>query len=192
MPQDKLNFDYLKEEYVICSCEGSAELAIMKLLLEHDSLVFTIDNLVDREVSDKRKATDIQTAFLGRSYEKPVNILRILDSKRDFFELSFPYGEICSVHNIYTTPEIEMLLIFAEGAHSKYLRTKKHKHKPSEYCRSTLFRGEKIKNYDFVRNYFADINKLHNAIRLYHKHTSGKDGKAGLFHLLRASLRSSL
>ena len=87
MQQDGLNFDHLKEEYVICICEGAAEQAIMELLLDHTSLIFKRENLVGREITRKRKVSDIQTSFLNRAYQRRVNILRILDSKKDSFKL---------------------------------------------------------------------------------------------------------
>lgn len=187
MQQDRLTFIHLKEEYVICICEGAAEQAIIELLLDHNSLVFTHDNLVGREITRKRKASEIQDSFLNLAYQRQVNILRILDSKKDSFKLPPLYAERYPVHNIYTRPEIEMLLIIAEGQVEKYLQKDKTRYKPSSYCTEILFPGEHIKSRDFIQRYFADIDKLHNAIRLYHEQ-SGKRGEAHLFHLLSANL----
>ena len=187
MQQDGLNFDHLKDEYVICICEGAAEQAIIELLLDHTSLVFSKDNLVGKEVTRKRKSFEIQTAFLNRAYQRRVNILRILDSKKDTFKLPPLYRERYPVHNIYTRPEIEMLLIIAEGQVEKYLQKDKTRYKPSSYCAEVLFPGKHIKSREFIQDYFADINKLHNAIRLYHEQ-AGKRGEAHLFHLLSKSL----
>ena len=177
MQQDGLNFDHLKEEYVICICEGAAEQAIIELLLDHNSLVFAHDNLVGREITRKRKSSEIQSSFLNRAYQRQVNILRILDSKKDSFKLP----------PLYTRPEIEMLLIIAEGQIEKYLQKEKSRYKPSTYCAEILFPGEHIKSRDFIQNYFTDIEKLYNAIRLYHEQ-AGKRGEAHLFHLLSKSL----
>ena len=187
MQQDRLTFIHLKEEYVICICEGAAEQAIIELLLDHNSLVFAPDNLVGREVTRKRKASEIQSSFLNRAYQRRVNILRILDSKKDSFKLPPLYAERFPVHNIYTHPEIEMLLIIAEGQSEKYLQKEKSRYKPSAYCAEVLFPGKHIKSCEFIQDYFADINKLHNAIRLYHEQ-AGKRGEANLFHLLSKSL----
>ena len=187
MQQDRLTFIHLKEEYVICICEGAAEQAIIELLLDHNSLVFAHDNLVGREVTRKRKASEIQSSFLNRAYQRRVNILRILDSKKDSFKLPPLYAERFPVHNIYTRPEIEMLLIIAAGQSEKYLQKEKSRYKPSSYCAEILFPGEHIKSRRFIQNYFADINKLHRAIRLYHEQ-AGKRGDAHLFHLLSKSL----
>ena len=187
MQKDGLNLEHLKDEYIICSCEGVAEKTIIDLLLDHDSLIFNKDNLVKREVTCKRSVRDIQSAFLNKGYEKRVNIIRILDSPRDTFKLGHLYVNRFPVHNIYTRPEIEMLLIIAEGQSEKYLQKEKNHYKPSSYCAEILFPGEDIKSRDFIQSYFADINKLHNAIRLYHEQ-SGKRGEAHLFHLLSKSL----
>ena len=186
MQQDRLTFTHLKEEYVICICEGAAEQAIIELLLDHNSLVFAHDNLVGREVTRKRKSSEIQSSFLNRAYQRRVNILRILDSKKDSFKLPPLYAERYPVHNIYTRPEIEMLLIIAEGQVEKYLQKDKTRYKPGSYCAEILFPGEHIKSREFIQDYFADINKLHNVIRLYHEQ-SGKRGEANLFHLLSKS-----
>ena len=78
MQQDRLIFTHLKEEYVICICEGAAEQTIIELLLDHNSLVFTHDNLVGREITRKRKVSEIQSSFLNRVYQRRVNILRII------------------------------------------------------------------------------------------------------------------
>jgi hypothetical protein len=125
MPRDGLNFDHLKKEYVICICEGAAEQAIIELLLAHNSLIFSYDNLVGRKITRKRKASEIQSSFLNRTYQKQVNILRVLDSKSDPFKLPPIYAKRYPVYNIYTHPEIEMLLISAEGQIEKYLQKKK-------------------------------------------------------------------
>lgn len=187
MQQDGLNFGCLKDEYVICICEGAAEQAIIELLLDHNSLVFAHDNLVGREITRKRQASEIQGSFLNRAYQSQVNILRILDSPSDKFKLDRLYINRFPVHNIYTRPEIEMLLIIAEGQIEKYLQKEKSRYKPSAYCAEVLFPGKHIKSREFIQDYFADINKLHNAIRLYHEQV-GKQGEAHLFHLLSKSL----
>jgi len=80
-----------------------------------------------------------------------------------------------------------MLLIIAEGQSKKYLQKEKSRYKPSSYCAEILFPGEHIKSRDFIQNYFTNIEKLHNAIRLYHEQ-AGKRGEANLFHLLSKSL----
>lgn len=187
MPRDGLNFDHLKKEYVICICEGAAEQAIIELLLAHNSLIFSYDNLVGRKITRKRKASEIQSSFLNRTYQKQVNILRVLDSKSDPFKLSPIYTKRYPVYNIYTHPEIEMLLISAEGQIEKYLQKKKSLYSPSSYCAEILFPGMNIKSRDFIQHYFANISKLHNAIRIYHE-KARKQGEANLFHLLSKSL----
>ncbi len=187
MQKDGLNLSHLKDEYVICICEGAAEQAIIELLLDHDSLIFNNDNLVGKEITRKRKASEIQTSFLNRAYQQQVNILRILDSRKDAFKLAPLYAERYPIYNIYTRPEIEMLLIIAEGQSEKYLQKAKSRYKPSSYCAEILFPGEHIKSREFIRDYFAKIDRLHSAIRLYYQQ-AGKKDEPNLFHLLSASL----
>lgn len=87
MSNDKINLDMLADGYVICICEGAAEETIMNLLLDHDCLCFSRDNLVGRSITRKRKASEIEREYLQRGYTKSVVILRILDSRSENFRL---------------------------------------------------------------------------------------------------------
>ena len=57
MSNDKINPDMLANGYIMCICEGAAEETIMNLLLDHDCLYFTRDNLVGHSITRKRKAS---------------------------------------------------------------------------------------------------------------------------------------
>ena len=138
MSNDKINPNTLADGYVICICEGAAEETIMNLLLDHDCLCFTRDNLVGHSITRKRKASVIEREYLQRGYTKPVVILRILDSRSENFRLRPVYQERYPVYNIYTRPEIETLLIISEGAYDKYIRSKKSSLKPSLYCKEGI------------------------------------------------------
>ena len=131
----------------------------------------------------RRNRTDASIELLNYASEIKRNDVK----KSDVILLLPLYAERFPVHNIYTRPEIEMLLIIAEGQIEKYLKKEKSRYKPSSYCAEILFPGEHIKSRDFIQNYFTNIEKLHNAIRLYHEQ-SGKRGEAHLFHLLSKSL----
>lgn len=73
MQQDRLTFTHLKEEYVICICEGAAEQAIIELLLDHNSLVFAHDNLVGREITRKRRKAAISPAPTVQKFSFPAS-----------------------------------------------------------------------------------------------------------------------
>ena len=183
MQRNELNFDFLKDEYVICICEGAAEEAIINLLIDNDLLVFTRSNLVGREITRKRKGSEIENSFLHRDYTKPVNIVRILDSKGEKFKLGKLYTELYPVYNIYTRPEIEMLLILAEGHYKRYLQKSKSNQKPSLYCQSEIFSRKHIKSKDFLQDYFQDTSLLISAIKQYNQ-VASKKNEANLYHLL--------
>ena len=62
-------------------------------------------------------------------------MIRILDSRREEFRLSKAYEQKIDVVNVITAPEIEMLIIHAEGAYDQFKRSGK---KPSEFCKTNL------------------------------------------------------
>lgn len=74
--------------------------------------------------------------------------------------------------NIITAPEIEMLVIHAEGKYDDYSRKRM---KPSDYVKQNLKLG-KIKSYDFAKRYFADDDVLVEAIQQYKQKSANKAG----------------
>ena len=71
-------------------------------------------------------------------------MIRILDSRREEFRLSKAYEQKIDVVNAITAPEIEMLIIHAEGAYDQFKRSGK---KPSEFCKTNL-RMHDVKSYE--------------------------------------------
>ena len=59
-----------------------------------------------------------------------------------------------------------MLVIISEGRFTDYLKVKS-KVKPSEYCKQSL-KLRQIKEYDYIRDYFSDVNHLISVIKEYH------------------------
>ena len=51
---------------------------------------------------------------------------KILDSRREEFRLSKAYEQKIDVVNVITAPEIEMLIIHAEGAYDQFKRSGKN------------------------------------------------------------------
>lgn len=166
MQRSVVDTEVLGEHYIICICEGAAEEAIMNALLDADRLIFNREQLVDEKITRLRKASEIQATFLRRDYEKPVDILRILDSQTDRFRLGRLYADRFEVHNVYTKPEIEMLLILSE---KKYKEFKKSRKTPSKYCVEELFPGENVKGKDFLQSYFQNTDRLLGAIEEYRR-----------------------
>ncbi|VWL85848.1 hypothetical protein [Oceanivirga miroungae] len=155
-------------DYNAIICEGAAEEAIIEILLEHSALIIKNDDyLINRSPIRCRSANNFLENYLNFKFNSKVKIYRILDSKNENFNISNRnkkiYGSRIEVKNIITSPEIEMLIILSENKFDDY---NKHHLKPSEYCKQIL-KISSVKDYDFVKEYFNDVNKLLNAIKLY-------------------------
>ena len=91
------------------------------------------------------------------------------------------YKNKINVINVITAPEIEMLIIHAEGQYKQFKHSKK---KPSEFCKVNL-RMHDVKSYDFVKNYFNDAKKLVAAIKEHQRTAKLIKGTYGLNDLLK-------
>lgn len=167
-------------KYVACICEGSAERAIIKLLLDDNRLIFTWDDLLEGEILRCRNAKKFEEQHLRKGFTDKITVLRILDSRRENFKLSKAYAGKIDVVNVITAPEIEMLVIFAEGQYDEYKKSKK---KPSTFCKEDLKISE-VKSTRFVESYFADIEVLISAIREYRRVSNIQRGEYALADLL--------
>lgn len=168
------------QKYVACICEGSAERAIIKLLLDENRLIFTWDDLLEGEILRCRNAKKFEEQHLRKGFTDKITVLRILDSRRENFKLSKAYAGKIDVVNVITAPEIEMLVIFAEGQYDEYKKSKK---KPSTFCKEDLKISE-VKSTQFVESYFADIEVLISAIREYRRVSNIQRGEYALADLL--------
>ena len=171
----------LSDYIVACICEGSAEQAIMELLLESNKLIFNAEQLLEEEIIRTRSAKKFEQRYLRKGFNQKIIILRILDSRRTNFTLSKAYIDKISVIDVITAPEIEMLIIFNEH---KYNEFKKSGMKPSEFCKIKL-KFSNVKSYDFVRKYFSNIDELVNSIHEYRRVSKITEGEYTLFDLLK-------
>lgn len=167
--------------YIACICEGSAEQAIMELLLDDNKLIFTSEQLLEEEIIRNRSAKEFEQRYLRKSFNDKITVLRMLDSRKENFNLSKAYKDKVAVIDVITAPEIEMLIIFNED---KYEDFKKSKMKPSEFCKIKL-KFKSVKNYTFVKDYFSDTNKLFKSIHEYRRVSNIKKGEYTLFDLLK-------
>ncbi len=168
-------------KYIACICEGSAERAIIKILLDKNRLIFTWDDLLDGEILRCRNAKKFEEQHLRKGFTDRITVLRVLDSRREEFKLSKAYASKIDVVNVITAPEIEMLVIFTEGKYEEYKKSKK---KPSAFCKEDL-RIADVKSTHFVESYFADINVLIKAIREYQRVSRIQRGEYALADLLK-------
>lgn len=171
------------EEYVAFICEGSAEQAIMDLLLANNKLKFSKEQMLEEGIIRCRGAKNFETQYLRKFFGKKITVYRILDSRRENFKLSAAYKDKVNVINIITAPEIEMLIIYKEGKYKEY--KKSGKDKPSDYCKENLKYGHVVKNYEFVKNYFKDIDELVKAIYEHKRLAKIPKGENTLCDLLK-------
>ena len=153
----------------------------MDILLDHDLLIFSREDLLEERVLRSRSAKKFEERYLRKGFSAKISVIRILDSRRENFTLSKAYAHKVDVINVITAPEIEMLIIHNEKAYDKFKRAQK---KPSEFCK-TEFHMTNVKAYDFVREYFADPQKLVHAIREYRRIAKNLSGEYGLADLLK-------
>ena len=54
---------------IACICEGSAEHAIMDILLENDAIIFKKEQLLDEKVIRTRSAQKFEQDYLRKNFE---------------------------------------------------------------------------------------------------------------------------
>lgn len=150
----------LSSTYILIACEGGAEDAIVRMLLDEGAFCFDKSRLID--VTRLRTASDIERQYLGYEYDLPVALLYVTDSLRSRFALSPLYRSACTVYRICTRPEIEMLVIINEGCYGDFARSRM---KPSIYCKQKLGMRN-VKRPEEVRRYWT-VEKLRAAIAEY-------------------------
>ena len=168
-------------KYKACICEGSAETAIIDILLDHNLTLFTREEMLEEEVIRCRSGKNFEERYLRKGFSGKVSVIRILDSRRENFKLSKAYEHKVDVINVITAPEIEMLIIFNEGKYKEYKKSGK---KPSDYCKINL-KYPDVKNKVFIRNYFADVSLLVSAIIEYKRVSNVQPDEITLADLLK-------
>ncbi len=168
-------------KYVACICEGSSEAAIIDVLLDQNLLIFDRERMLDEQVLRCRNASTFETRYLRKGFDGSISVIRILDSRRERFNLSKAYEGKVDVINVITAPEIEMLIILSEGRYAQYTKSGE---KPSEFCKHEL-KMHHVKSYDFVKDYFSETGKLVDAIQAYHEVSKIRKGEYTLLDILR-------
>ena len=171
-------------KYKACICEGSAESAIIDILVDNDLLIFSREEMLDESVIRCRSAKRFEERYLRKGFNDQISVIRILDSRREDFRLSKAYEHKIDVINVITAPEIEMLIIHNEGAYDQFKRSGK---KPSEFCKTDL-RMHDVKSYDFVKVYFSDPQTLVKAIKEYRRAANIPKGEYSLSDLLKQKM----
>jgi hypothetical protein len=173
-------------KYIACICEGSAERSVIKLLLDNNQLIFTWDDLLEGDILRCRNAEKFEEKYLRKGFTEKITVLRILDSRRENFKLSKAYAGKIKVINVITAPEIEMLVIFAEGRYEEYKKSKK---KPSIFCKEDLKLSD-VKSSKFVESYFSNVEDLVSAIYKYRQVSDIKKGENVLADLIKQKVKN--
>ncbi len=170
------------EGYIACIYEGSAEKAIIEILLENDRLKFTFDDLLEGTLIEDRAAKAFEKRYLRKEFGREITVVRILDSRTEKFSLSKAYQhKVHRVYDIITPPEIEMLVIHSKNQYDAFKKSKK---KPSAFCKENL-KLPSVKDYEFVRKYFSDVEMLVDAIKEYRRVAKIEKGEYTISDLLK-------
>ena len=142
-------------KYKACICEGSAEEAIIDILVDNDLLIFKREEMLEECVIRCRSAKRFEERYLRKGFEEQISVIRILDSRREEFRLSKAYEQF-----------------------------KRSGKKTSEFCKTNL-RMHDVKSYDFVKQYFSNPQLLVKAIKEYRRTANIPKGEYSLSDLLR-------
>lgn len=152
-------------------CEGPNELEVIKILLEHNCLIISSEdllNLVPYHARQIKNSGVVQTAL--NLYPGEVTVLRIGDALNEKLQIPREYAEkIVAVKKYCTKPELEMLLIIAEGLEQEFEKVKS-KVKPKTFAKEHVKCGRKAYKNDtaFYREYFGNnVKRLVQCIREY-------------------------
>lgn len=161
-------------------CEGPNELEIIKILLRHNCLKFTEDDLlglVPYHARQIKSSGIVQTAL--NMYPGEVTVLRIGDKLNEKLQIPKEYQQkIIGVEKYCTKPELEMLLIISEGLTKEFEKVKS-KEKAKTFAKKHVKCGRRTYKNDtsFYAEYYDDNpNLLVQSIREY-RHIKGSHGK---------------
>lgn len=143
--------------------EGKAERVILNILLDNNLLIFSRDEILEREVITIRSCKRFEEKHLKFKMGRRLEVYRVLDSTNGKFKLKY---KDAVVHDILTRPEIEVLILIDKGLYKNYQKVKQTQ-KASEYLASKIdyHKGEK-----WWTNYYANNpQKLVNNIKEYHR-----------------------
>ncbi len=154
-------------------CEGANEKKVFDLLLENGSLKITGDDLIGLTSFHARQISSSgQVRAELNIYPDVVKVIRIGDKQSDSLRIPAEYRDkIISEEKYCTKPELEILLIIADGQMAEYDKTKSTV-KPKSFAKKNIKCDKK--KYDnstaFYEEYFGNnIGLLVGSIREYQR-----------------------
>ncbi|MCI1985014.1 MAG: hypothetical protein LKJ69_03060 [Lactobacillus sp.] len=195
--------------HALIMAEGTAEQAILEILLENDYLAVSVDELVtDKWVIPKlMKGKDLAEKYLQRDFgTEGLELIVVLDSIKREIKLPFVYQRQVRTTRYYVTrPEIEAIQLYAEKKwrpqydvfRAKNRTGDQKDQKPSAFFRASPSSGglgiRNVKSYDFVHRLWRERpDELVVAIlRVKHdiQKSGGVNGRYTLAELLRPDLQ---
>jgi hypothetical protein len=161
-------------------CEGPNELEVIKILLRHDCLKLTEDDLlglVPYHARQIKSSGIVQTAL--NMYPGEVTVLRIGDKLNERLQIPAEYQEKITVVEKYCTkPELEMLLIISEGLTKKFDKVKS-KEKAKTFAKNNIKCGRRPYKNDtsfYTAYYDSNPDLLVQSIKEY-RHIKGSHAK---------------
>ena len=158
---------------ILIMCEGPNEKKVMDILLENGCLKFTQDDLLGLTIFHSRQISSSgQVRAELNQFPGEVDVYRIGDKQNDKLVIPDDYkGKINTVTKYCTKPELEMLLIIAEGLVKDYEKVKSTT-KAKAFAKQNIKYGKKY--YDnstkFYDDYFGhNVDVLVNAIIEYQR-----------------------
>lgn len=173
-------------------CEGPNGKAVVEMLLDAGRLKFSKDDLVGLNVYHARQLTSSIIKTNLSIYTGDFKVYRIGDTLTDKLSVPPDYRErIKGIRKFCTKPELEILLLIADGKDAEFEKVKAGKDRkgPKSFCKANVVYNHK--RYDnstqFYLDYFgSDIDLLVTAIKKYkQKHGAHKKDEEYLADLLK-------
>ncbi len=120
-------------------CEGQNERELIRILLEHDCLIFKENDLLGLTPYHARQINNssiVKTEL--NMYTGEIEIIRVGDKQSDKLIIPNAYKQqITSVGKYCTKPELEMLLIISEGMLKEFEKVKS-KMKAKDFAKNNI------------------------------------------------------
>lgn len=170
---------------LLVSVKGLQRLRLLIFCLMMIVLSFQEKTFLTTKSYENAKGNLLKKTYLRKEFASKISVVRILDSDHEHFKISKAYEHKVCVHDIVTKPEIEILIIHHLRKFDHFSKNK-NKYKPSEYCKQILGL-KRVKDYDFVKDFFKDPNELIKAIEAYNRSSNLKKGAKTLLDLLKCA-----
>ena len=158
---------------ILVMCEGPNEKAVVEMLLDAGRLKFSRDDLVVLNVYHARQLTSPIIKTNLNIYTGDFEVYRIGDTLTDKLSVPADYrGRIKGIRKFCTKPELEMLILIAEGKDAEFEKVKAGRNRidAKAFCKANVVYNRK--HYDNS----SDIDTLVGVIKRY-KQTHGAHKK---------------